>query len=97
MCPFVEKKEKSFVFSLTYKYQETTYTIFSTPSYLPYYSNPPINNNYYNVQPPYYSNPSYYSGLESTFLINLKHNGFFHSEGNLTLKSMVLNYFDEQT
>ena len=32
---------------------------------LPYYSNPPIINNYYNVQPPYYSNPSYYSGLKS--------------------------------
>ena len=29
MCPFVEKKkEKSFVFSLTYKYLETAYTIF---------------------------------------------------------------------
>ena len=34
MCPFVEKKkkEKSVVFSLTYKYQETSYTIFSNPS-----------------------------------------------------------------
>ena len=32
MCPFVEKKEKSVVFSLTYKYQETAYTIFATPS-----------------------------------------------------------------
>ena len=31
MCPFVEKKEKSVVFSLTYKYQETAYTIFATP------------------------------------------------------------------
>ena len=28
----------------------------------------PIINNYHNVQPPYYSNPSYYSGLESTGL-----------------------------
>ena len=31
MCPFVEKKkkkEKSFVFSLTYKYLETAHTIF---------------------------------------------------------------------
>ena len=27
----------------------------------------PIINNYYNVQPPYYSNPSYYSGLESSY------------------------------
>ena len=30
-------------------------------------SKPPIINNFYNVQPSYYSNPSYYSGLESTF------------------------------
>ena len=30
----------------------------------------PIINNYYNVQPPYYSNPSYYSGLESTYFHN---------------------------
>ena len=52
MCPFVgKKKEKSVVFSLTYKYYETAYTIFSTPSNLPYYSSPPIINNYYNVQP----------------------------------------------
>ena len=70
MCPFVgKKKEKSVVFSLTYKFYETEYTIFSTPSNLPYYSCPPIINNYYNVQPPppatYYSTPSYYSGLES--------------------------------
>ena len=43
--PVCWKKEKSAVFSLTYKYQETTYTIFLTPS------NPPIINNYYNVQP----------------------------------------------
>ena len=35
------------MFSLTYKYKETTYTIFSTPS------NPthPVISNYYNVQP----------------------------------------------
>ena len=52
MCPFVgKKKEKSVVFSLTYKYYETAYTIFSTLSNLPYYSSPPIINNYYNVQP----------------------------------------------
>ena len=52
MCPFVgEKKEKSVVFSLTYKYYVTAYTIFSTPSNLAYYSSPPIINNYYNVQP----------------------------------------------
>ena len=30
---------------------------------------PPIINNYYNVQPPYYSNPSYYLGLKSTPLM----------------------------
>ena len=49
MCPFVEKKKRkkgSVVFSLTYKYKETAYTIFSTPS------NPPIINNYYSVQSP---------------------------------------------
>ena len=52
MCRFVEKKEKSVVFSSTYEYYETTYTIFSTPSNPPYYSNTPPNiNNYYNVQP----------------------------------------------
>ena len=52
MCPFDEKKEKSVAFSLTYKYQKIAYTIFSTPSNSPYYSNPPsIINNYYNVQP----------------------------------------------
>ena len=53
MCLFVEKKkkEKSVVFNLTYNYLETTYTIFSTSS-TPFYSNPPIINNYYNVQPP---------------------------------------------
>ena len=63
MYPLVEKKkEKSVLFSLTYKYYETAYTIFSTPS------NPPIINNYYNVQPPpppYYSNSLYCSGLKS--------------------------------
>ena len=53
MCPFVEKKEKSVVFSLTYKYQETAYTIFATPSNPP----PPIINNYYNVQPPIIPTP----------------------------------------
>ena len=37
MYLFVEKKEKSIVFSLTYKYLETAYTIFSTPSNPPYY------------------------------------------------------------
>ena len=43
MCLFVEKKkEKSVVFSLTYKYKEAAYTIFSTPS------NPLL------FQPPYY-------------------------------------------
>ena len=58
MCLFVEKKEKSVVFSLAYKYQETAYTVFSTlPNHL-FMPTPPINNNYYNVQPPYYSNPS---------------------------------------
>ena len=46
-------------------YQETAYTIFSTLSNLPIIPTPPIINNYYNVQPPYYSNTSYYSGLES--------------------------------
>ena len=68
----VEKTEKSVVFSLTYKYKETAYTIFSTLSNPPIISHPPlppIINNYYNVQPPYYSNPSYYSGLESNVVI----------------------------
>ena len=47
------------MFSLTYKYKETAYTIFSTrPTF-------PIINNYYNVHPHPYSNPSYYSELES--------------------------------
>ena len=54
MCPFVEKKEKSVVFSLTYKYQETAYTIFATPSNPP---PPPIINNYCNVQPPIIPTP----------------------------------------
>ena len=49
MCPFVEKKEKSVVFSLTYhistKKLIRNYIIFSTPS------NPPIINNCYNVHP----------------------------------------------
>ena len=41
MCPFVEKKEKSVVFSTKYKHKETAYIIFSTPSTPPpYYSNP---------------------------------------------------------
>ena len=36
------------------------------PRRIPHYSNlPPIINNYYNVQPPYYSKPSYYSGIKS--------------------------------
>ena len=30
-----------------------------------------IINNYYNVQPPYYSNPSYYSELESNQMDNI--------------------------
>ena len=55
MCPFVEKKkEKSVVFSLTYKYQGTTYSIFSTPSNA---TATPI------IPTPA---PSYYSGLKST-------------------------------
>ena len=37
--------------SLIYKYQETTYTIFSTPSNPPIIPTPPIINNDYNVQP----------------------------------------------
>ena len=32
---------------------------------------PPIVNNYYNVHLPYYSNPSYYSGLESTCICDI--------------------------
>ena len=32
MCLFVEEKEKSAVFSFTYKYYETAYTVFSTLS-----------------------------------------------------------------
>ena len=31
---------------------------------------PPIINNYYDVQPPYYSNPSYYSGPESKQIVS---------------------------
>ena len=65
MCPFVEKKEKSVVFSLTYTYQETAYTIFQLcPS-----SSPPI------IPTPSpllliniaMSNLHYYLGLESSF------------------------------
>ena len=41
MCPIVEEKEKSVMFSLTYKYLETAYTIFSTFSNPPYYANLP--------------------------------------------------------
>ena len=65
MCPFVEEKEKSVMFSLTYKYLETAYTIFSTSSNPPIFPTFPIINNYYNVQPPYYFKSFYYSGLES--------------------------------
>ena len=59
MCPFVEKKEKSVVFTLTYKYQETAYTIFSNPSnplflIIILMSNPPSSLLF-----------SYYSGLKS--------------------------------
>ena len=81
MCPFVEKKEKGVVFRLTYKYKETAYTIFSTPSNPPpppIIPTPPIINNCYNVQPlfpsprPYYSNPSYYLGLKSNIFENFK-------------------------
>ena len=41
MCLFVEEKEKSIMFSLTYKYLETAYINFSTSSNPPYYSNLP--------------------------------------------------------
>ena len=49
MCPFVEKKERSVVFSLTYKYQETAYPV-QPPAIIPTpllliintMSNPPI-------------------------------------------------------
>ena len=64
MCLFVEKKEKSIVFSLTCKYYETTYTIFSTPSN-PTPPSPLL------FQTPLLliiitmSNPSYHLGLES--------------------------------
>ena len=40
------------MFSLTHKYYETAYTIFSTLSNPPYYSNSPIINSYHNVHPP---------------------------------------------
>ena len=77
MCPFVEKKKKKkascLVQHMSTKKPPTqffqprpTSPIIPTPS--------PIINNYYNVQPPrppspstpYYSNASYYSGLESS-------------------------------
>ena len=42
----------------------------------PYYSNPlPIINDYYNVQPRYYSNPSYYSGLEGSIILRQWNSG----------------------
>ena len=84
MCPFVEKKEKSVVFSSTYKYYETGYTIFSTPSNPCIIPTPPFINNYYNVySPPYFPNPSYYSVLESTKYT--------------TYKGMVLLEFEYET
>ena len=46
-------------------------TLFFQPRLTPLlFQPPPIINNYYNVQPPlpFYSNPSYYSGLESICL-----------------------------
>ena len=49
---------------------------FFNPVQFPYYSNPPIINNYYNVQPSYYSNPSYYSGLESNSRIGKREMSF---------------------
>ena len=68
MSTFIEKKEKSVVFSWTYKYYEIAYTISSTRPNPPVIPTPPIIDNYYNVQPSYYSIPSYHSGLESSDL-----------------------------
>ena len=59
------------MFSLTYKYKETAYTIFSSPSNPPLIPTPlsliiiTVSN-----PPPYYSNPFYYSGLESRCKLN---------------------------
>ena len=47
MCPFVEKKEKIVVFSLTYKVLRNRLHYFFNPV-----QPPSIINNYYNVQPP---------------------------------------------
>ena len=53
MCPFVEKKEKNIVFSLTYRYiLRNCLHCFFNPA-----QPPPIINNYYNVQPPLPSPP----------------------------------------
>ena len=64
MCPFVEKKEKSVVFNLTYTYQETAYTIFQLRPSPPYYSNPHPPLLLINIA---MSNLHYYLGLESSF------------------------------
>ena len=66
MCHFVEKKKKKkqalcLVQHITTKKPPT---IFFQPRPT---SNLPIINNYYNAQPPYCFNPSYYSGIESTY------------------------------
>ena len=63
MCLFVEKKEKSVVFSLNISTKKPP-ALFFQPRPTP--SPPlPIINNCYIVQPPYYPKPSYYSELES--------------------------------
>ena len=58
MCLFVEKKK---VLCLVQNIStKKPHKLFFQPR-----PTPPIINNYYNVPSPYYSNPSYYSGLES--------------------------------
>ena len=68
ICPFVEKKKKEKALCLvSHICTKKPPTLFSQPCPTPpIISTPSIIHSYYNVQPPYYSNPSYYSGLEST-------------------------------
>ena len=54
---------------------------------------PPIINNYYNVQPPYYSNPSYYSGLESNSSQNICHIFKKSNEIGLSMETSTADLF----
>ena len=54
------------MFSLSTKKPPTLF--FQPRPTSPIIPTPPVINNYYNVQPPYYSKSSYYSGLESNKL-----------------------------